>query len=70
MGGLYEDEELLCRQMASRLSSKLGVSTFVSCSLAGTPGPASQGIDQTMIQQRAAALAEKEVYKLLKDKEL
>lgn len=78
VGSPHEDEELLCRQMASRLAAKLGVSVFVSCSLdgssssaMGTPtGPSvTQGVDAAMIQHRAAAMAEKEIYKLLQDRQ-
>ena len=70
VGSDFEDEEIACRQMASRLSSKLGVSVFCSSSLSNTPGPASQGVDPTMIQNRAAALAEKHVYQLLQGRDL
>lgn len=70
VGSDAEDEELLCRQMASRLSTKLGVSVLVSGSLAKTPGPSAQGLDQDTMQHRAAALAEQEIYRLLKDRDL
>ena len=70
VGGDSEDEEMSCRQMASRLSRKLGVSVFCSSNLSRTAGPSSQGMDPSLIQHRAAALAEKRVYEILKDLEL
>lgn len=57
---------MLARQMASRLSQKLGVAVFVSCSLEGTPTLASEGSDEGMMQQRASVLAEREIFRLLK----
>eukprot|EP00977_Amphora_coffeiformis_P017566 scaffold5787_cov157-Amphora_coffeaeformis.AAC.10 len=71
VGSDDEDEELTCRQMASRLTAKLGVSVFCSCSL--TTGAAMPtGMDPTTaswMPQRAAALAEKHVYQMLKDRQ-
>jgi hypothetical protein len=67
-----EDAEMIARQMASRLSKRLGVAVFVSCSLEeGAPALVAmvQGggvvADKGMVQQRAAALAEREIFRLL-----
>jgi hypothetical protein len=61
--------EMMARQMAARLAQRLGVSVFVSCSLTeGAPATATEGVDREMIQHRAAALAEREIGRLLQDK--
>jgi len=67
-GSNVEEEETVARQMSSRLSQRLGISVFVSCSLAGAPEMASRGVDEGMIQHRAAALAEREIYRMVKEK--
>lgn len=65
-----DEEEMTARQMSSRLSTRLRIPVFVSCSLDASTAPqmAIEGIDQGMVQQRAAALAEKEVYQILSRK--
>lgn len=70
IGGDREDDEMIGRQMASRLSQRLGISVLVSCSLAGAPAnmAASQGVDEALIQHRAAALAEREIGRILQKK--
>jgi hypothetical protein len=70
IGGESEDDEMIGRQMAGRLSQRLGISVFVSMSFANQPNMASQGVDEGMIQHRAAALAEREIWRLLRDKKL
>jgi Proteasome assembly chaperone 4 len=68
-----EDEETIARQMASRLSHRLGVSVLISCNFQDNNSSSnilSQGLDRDMLQHRAAALAEREIYQLLKDKNL
>ena len=63
-----QDDEIIARQMGSRLSKRLGIAIFVSCSFEGSPAIAKDGVDEKMIQHRAAALAEREVYRILKEK--
>jgi hypothetical protein len=62
-----EDDEMIARQMSSRLSQRLGMSVLVSCSFAGAPAMAQQGVDAGAIQHRAAALAEREIGRLLRE---
>jgi hypothetical protein len=64
-----EDDEMIGRQMAARLSQRSGLSVLVSCSFGGAPpAMAQQGVDPAgvgAIQHRAAALAEREIGRLL-----
>lgn len=66
IGSPKEGEEMLARQMSSRLSHRLGFSILVSCCLANAPS--NVGVDENLIQHRAAALAEREIYRILKEK--
>jgi len=70
-----EGEELLCRQMAGRLSTRLRVPVFCSCHVSSSPSggtvPPTGTMDPTTSSwmiPRAAALAEKHIYQLLKDR--
>jgi len=71
-----DEEEMISRQVACRLTTKLGIPIFVSTSLySGTlPDAIAMLCDDGssggggLIQQRAAALAERTIYNLLKDK--
>jgi hypothetical protein len=69
IGTPEEEDEMIGRQMSSRLSQRSGLSVFVSCSFAGAPpAMAAQGVDPAgvgAIQHRAAALAEREIGRLL-----
>jgi Proteasome assembly chaperone 4 len=65
-----EDAEILARQMSARLSQRLGIAIFVSCSFAGAPAFACEGLDESMLQHRAGALAEREIYRILRLKQL
>jgi hypothetical protein len=67
IGDEAEDVEMIARQMASRLSQRLGVPIFVCCSFADTPS-ILDGIDLGMVQQRAAALAERQIWRILEKK--
>lgn len=68
IGDEAQDTEMMARQMASRLTRRLGVPVFVSCSFENAPSSLLEGVDEGMIQHRAAALAEKEVWRILQDK--
>lgn len=64
IGSEHGDDAGMCHQMASRLSQTLKQPVFCSCSLSeGTDWMA--GLDQSAVTQRAAALAERTVRKLL-----
>jgi hypothetical protein len=83
IGSVSSEDQMLANQMASRLSSKSGMAIYVSCQLSGGSGggptaPGSDGIgvgedswtsglDSEMISHRAAALAEKEVWRILQE---
>lgn len=68
VGSENEDYEEIARQMASRLTKKLGIAIFASCNFEGGPQVAVEGIDQGMVIHRAAALAEREIARILKEK--
>lgn len=72
IGSDHEDEETIGRQMASRLSHRLGVCVLISCHFqdGNSNNILSQGMDMDMLQHRAAALAEREIYRLLQNKNL
>jgi Proteasome assembly chaperone 4 len=80
IGSETSEDPLLSGQMASRLSMKSGRAVLVSCQLQqpsphGAPGTMSAmggddgdwgaGMDQDMIAYRAAALAEREIWRIL-----
>lgn len=65
IGSENEDEETIARQMSTRLSRRLGIPVFVSASLEGAPKDAIDGEDEGMVQQKASALVEKVVYRIL-----
>ena len=69
IGTSNEDEELIARQMSARLSQKLNMSVLISCSLVGAPAIAAEGVDQLSIQHRAAAHVEKEVFRLVSQRQ-
>lgn len=62
IGHDQEDIELLVGKMAARLTQRIPKAVFVSCDLeaGNTNGSANQ-----ILQQRVAALAEQEVYRIL-----
>ena len=64
IGGEHDDD-MIARAMASRLSQKCGRPVLIGCSL----DPAhiqSMGLDPDLLHGRAAALAEKRIWELLK----
>mmetsp|Transcript_19051 Transcript_19051/g.27073 ORF Transcript_19051/g.27073 Transcript_19051/m.27073 type:complete len:241 (-) Transcript_19051:29-751(-) len=78
IGGENEEDQMIGWQMASRLTKKLGWPILVACSLASTSTSNSgalqymPGADEgntnalaSMTSQRAAALGEKEIYRIL-----
>lgn len=71
IGSASSDDQMLASQMASRLTTRSGLAVFVSCQLSdskqgfvGGDGCAA-GMDSEVLAHRAAALAEKEVSKIL-----
>ena len=75
IGSASSDDQMLASQMASRLSTRSGRAVLVSCQLSSpTTGGGSggddewtAGLDSEMISHRAAALAEKEVWRILQE---
>jgi hypothetical protein len=69
-----EDDQMIGGQMASRLSQRLGFPIIVSCSLSSSEGAHMEtlfsGLDRASMAQRAAALAEKEVARLLAERKV
>ena len=72
IGSANSEDQMLASQMASSLTTRSGMAIFVSCQLssggggdAGIGGSWAAGMDSDMISHRAAALAEKEVWKIL-----
>jgi hypothetical protein len=68
VGDEAEDSEILASQIASRLSQRLQVPVFVSCSFDNAPSIRGGALEAGILLQRAAALAEREVWRILKDK--
>lgn len=60
--------EMIAQQMSSRLSQRLNIAVFVSYYLDETQLPTSKIDDEEVVASRAAALAEREVYRILKEK--
>jgi len=84
IGGSNSEDQMLATQMASRLTMRSGRAVFVSCQLASSSssmtssshsdhfamGNVGEGMDSDgMISYRAAALAEKEVWKILQEQQ-
>lgn len=70
VGSASSEDQMLGSQMASRLSTRSGMAVLVSCQLSsiGDNQEAwTSGMNSEMISHRAAALAEKEVWRILKD---
>jgi hypothetical protein len=79
IGSASNEDQMLAYQMASRLSTRSGMAIYVSCQLSSSAGPYGNGsngsgfdpdgwdsgLDFEMISHRAAALAEKEVWRIL-----
>jgi len=76
VGSSSSEDQMLANQMASRLSSRSGMAIYVSCQLSSTNTNAridgdgsgsinSLGMDSEILSHRAAALAEKEVWRIL-----
>ena len=73
IGGENSNDQMLASQMASRLSVRSGIAIFVSCQLSSYSSTAdpedwSAGLDSETASHRAAALAEKEIWRILNEK--
>jgi hypothetical protein len=68
IGSESDDEETMARNMASRLSLKLGSPVMLSCSFEGCPATSDEGIESGIIQHRAAAQAERKILQMLSEK--
>ncbi len=75
IGSASSDDQMLASQMASRLTTRSGLAVFVSCQLSSSSSGDvdgsgwAGGIDSEMMSHRAAAVAEKEVWKILQEHE-
>ena len=67
IGSASSEDQMLASQMASRLTTRSGMAIFVSCQLSSGGGGWAAGMDSDMISHRAAALAEKEVWRILQE---
>jgi hypothetical protein len=65
IGSANSDDQMLASQMASRLSTRSGKAVLVSCQLSATQNEWTAGLDSEMISHRAAAMAEKEIWRIL-----
>ena len=77
VGSSSSEDQMLANQMASRLSSRSGMAIYVSCQLSSSSsdGPGfnsrggidqlSSGVDQEFVSHHAAALAEREIWRIL-----
>jgi hypothetical protein len=63
------EDQMLASQMASRLTTRSDMAVFVSCQLTtgGSNGPDefTAGLDSEVLSHRAAAMAEKEVWRII-----
>jgi hypothetical protein len=77
IGSTNSDDQMLATQMASRLSTRSGLAVFISCQLSSTSSGSGDvdastwgnEMDGDFVAHRAAALAEKEVWRLLQQQE-
>jgi hypothetical protein len=77
IGSSSSEDQMLAYQMSSRLSTRSGMAIYVSCQLSATtsannvtgfdPDGWDSGLDSEMISHRAAALAEKEAWRILQN---
>ena len=80
IGNSSSEDQMLANQMASRLSSRSKMAIYVSCQLssisnttstvatvAGTTAHGGSGLDSEKLSYRIAALAEKEIWRILKE---
>ena len=67
IGTADSDDQMLATQMASRLSMRSGKAVFVSCQLSSGGDDWTAGLDREQISHRAAALAEREVWRILRE---
>jgi len=71
VGSASSDDQMLASQMASRLTMRCSKAVFVSCQLSGRAdgdgGGWTSGMNSEMISHKAAALAEKEVWRILQE---
>ena len=70
--GIGDGDALLASQMASRLSRKTGLAVLVSCQLSsGVEGGGgsdwTSGMDLELVAHKAAALAEREILRIVRD---
>jgi hypothetical protein len=72
IGSASSDDQMLAAQMASRLSTRSSMAVFVSCQLSSSSGNDADewnaGIDSEVLSHRAAAMAEKEIWRILQTK--
>eukprot|EP00934_Nitzschia_sp_Nitz4_P005868 Nitzschia sp. Nitz4//scaffold283_size24287//16133//16803//NITZ4_008407-RA/size24287-augustus-gene-0.30-mRNA-1//1//CDS//3329545660//5858//frame0 len=69
IGSASTDDQMLSTQMASRLSLRSKMAVYVSCELAsgGGDGSLGGGMDPETVSFTAAALAEKEIWKIIQE---
>lgn len=73
IGSSNGDDQMLASQMASRLSIRSGLAVFVSCQLSSSSTSGDMDgadMDGDLVAHRAAALAEKEVWKILQQQSI
>ena len=70
VGSASSEDQMLANQMAARLSSRSGMAIYVSCRLSSLEGlGGSPGPEADTLCQRAAALAEREAWKILREQQ-
>ena len=67
IGSASSEDQMLASQMACRLTQKTGKAVFISCQLSTGEDEWVAGLDREMISHRAAALAEKEIWRILQE---
>lgn len=69
IGSASSDDHMLASQMASRLSTRTNKSVLMSCQLSQGDEDFLAGLDKEILSHKAAALAEKEIWRLLQEQE-
>ena len=69
IGSASSDDQMLASQMASRLSARTHKAVLMSCQLSQGDEDFLAGLDKEILSHKAAALAEKEIWRILQAQE-
>jgi hypothetical protein len=69
IGSASSDDQMLASQMASRLSTRTNKAVLMSCQLSQGDQDFLAGLDKEILSHKAAALAEKEIWRILQEQD-